>query len=63
MFDLPTILKPNATEHDRALEQAINKGKSYFLRDGAPRKIEFSLTLKSYGPDAGGLASFIGGLL
>lgn len=27
MFDLPTILKPNATEHDRALEQAIRKGK------------------------------------
>ena len=27
MFDLPTILKPNATTHDRALEQAIRKGK------------------------------------
>ncbi len=27
MFDLPTILKPNATNHDRALEQAIRKGK------------------------------------
>lgn len=27
MFDSPTILKPNATEHDRALEQAIRKGK------------------------------------
>ncbi|MAY75219.1 MAG: phage tail protein I [Phycisphaerae bacterium] len=27
MSDLPTILKPNATEHDRALEQAIRKGK------------------------------------
>ncbi|ATF00789.1 phage tail protein I [Phaeobacter gallaeciensis] len=27
MFDLPTILKPNATTHDRALEQAICKGK------------------------------------
>ncbi len=27
MFDLPTILKPNATEHDRALEQAIRRGK------------------------------------
>lgn len=27
MFDLPTILKPNATEHDHALEQAIRKGK------------------------------------
>lgn len=26
MFDLPTILKPNATDHDRALEQAIRKG-------------------------------------
>lgn len=27
MFDLPTILKPNATLHDRALEQAIRTGK------------------------------------
>ncbi len=27
MFDLPTILKPNATELDRAIEQAICKGK------------------------------------
>lgn len=41
----------------------IEERKSYFLRDGAPRRIEFSLTLKSYGPDGGGLASFIGGLL
>lgn len=41
----------------------VEERKSYFLSDGAPRKIEFSLTLKSYGPDAGGLASFIGGLL
>ncbi len=36
---------------------------SQFLRDGAPRRIGFSLSLKSYGPDAGGLASFVGGLL
>lgn len=27
MFDLPTILKPTATLHDRALEQAMHKGK------------------------------------
>lgn len=27
MFDKPTLLKPNATKHDRALEQAIHKGK------------------------------------
>ncbi len=27
MFDLPTILKPNATELDRAIERAIRKGK------------------------------------
>lgn len=27
MFDLPSILKPNATDHDRALEQAIRQGK------------------------------------
>ncbi|WP_253261199.1 MULTISPECIES: phage tail protein [unclassified Roseobacter] len=41
----------------------VEERKSYLLRDGAPRKIEFSLTLKSYGPDTGDLASFIGGLL
>ena len=41
----------------------VAERKSYFLRDGAPRKIEFSVTLKSYAPAAGGLASFGGGLL
>ncbi len=32
----------------------VQECKSHFLRDGAPRKIEVSLTLKSYGPDTGG---------
>jgi len=41
----------------------VEERKSYFMRDGAPRKIEFSMTLQSYGPDAGGLSSFLGSLL
>lgn len=41
----------------------VEERKSVFLRDGAPRKIEFSITLQSYGKDGGGLASLIGGLL
>lgn len=42
----------------------LEEHKSYFLRDGAPRKITFSLTLQSYGPDAGGdLAATLGRLL
>ena len=32
---------------------SVEEQKSYFLPDGAPRKIEFSLTLKSYGSDGG----------
>lgn len=40
----------------------VQERKTYFLRDGAPRKIEFTLSLQSYGRDAGGLSSFIGGL-
>ena len=39
----------------------VEERKSHFLRDGAPRKIEFSLTLQSYGPDGGGILSAIGG--
>lgn len=41
----------------------VDETKSYFLKDGAPQKIEFTVKLQSYGRDAGGLASFIGGLL
>ncbi len=40
----------------------FDETKSYFLKDGAPRKIEFSLKLQSYGADGGGLSSFVGGL-
>ncbi|WP_238705027.1 phage tail protein [Parasedimentitalea marina] len=29
----------------------VEERKSYLMRDGAPRKIEFSLTLRSYGTD------------
>jgi len=32
----------------------VEEQKSHFLRDGAPRKITFSLALQSYGPDAAG---------
>jgi len=31
----------------------IEEIKSHFLPDGAPRRIEFTLTLRSYGPEAG----------
>ncbi len=37
----------------------VEETKSLFMRDGAPRRIEFALTLQSYGPDGGGI---IGGL-
>jgi phage protein U len=40
----------------------VEERKSVFLRDGAPRKIEFTLSLKSYGKDNGVLSSFLGGL-
>ena len=37
----------------------VEEKKSYFLRDGAPRKIEFTMTLKAYGSD-GGLSALAG---
>lgn len=41
---------------------AVNERKSFFMADGAPRKIEFTIQLKAYGPDAGLLSDLIGGL-
>jgi len=29
----------------------VEERKSYFMRDGAPRKIEFTVTLRAYGAD------------
>jgi hypothetical protein len=40
----------------------VQERKTFFMSDGAPRKIEFTLSLQSYGPDAGVLSSFIGDL-
>lgn len=39
----------------------VEERKSVFLPDGAPRKIEFSLSLQAYGSD--GQPSILGGLL
>ena len=39
----------------------VEERKSYFLRDGAPRKIEFSLALQSYGLDKSDLTTFFAG--
>ena len=47
---------------DRWVIDRVEERKSLFLRDGAPRKIEFTLSLKSYGRDNGLLSSFFGGL-
>ncbi len=42
---------------------SVEERKGVFMRDGAPRKIEFSARLQSYGPDGGGLSSsFLEGL-
>lgn len=41
----------------------VQERKTYFLRDGAPRRIDFTLNMQSYGADAGGLSSFLGDLL
>jgi phage protein U len=41
----------------------VTERKKYLMRDGAPRRIDFSITLQSYGADSGGLSSFIGDLL
>lgn len=40
----------------------VDEGKSVFMRDGAPRKIDFSMSLTTYGADNGRLSSFLGGL-
>lgn len=41
----------------------VEERKSVFMSDGAPRKIEFSMSLQSYGPDGGGLGARARGLL
>ncbi|TRD18407.1 phage tail protein [Palleronia caenipelagi] len=41
----------------------VDEQKDTFLRDGAPRRITFTLTLQSYGSDADGLSARLGGLL
>jgi hypothetical protein len=33
----------------------ISDVQSYFSKDGAPRKVEFTIDLAAYGPDGGGL--------
>lgn len=41
----------------------VSDTKSFFMPDGAPRKIEFTVTLQAYGPDGlGGLGGLIKGL-
>ncbi|MBQ4825043.1 phage tail protein [Leisingera sp. HS039] len=47
---------------DRWTITRVEERKSLFLADGAPRKIEFTMNLKSYGQDNGVLSSFFGGL-
>jgi phage protein U len=37
---------------ERWVIAGVEETKSVFLADGAPRKIEFSLTLRAYGEDA-----------
>jgi phage protein U len=39
--------------------QSVRDNRSVFFRDGAARKIEFSLTLAAYGEDAGGQAGLV----
>ncbi len=41
---------------------SVEERKSHFLRDGAPRKIEFALNLQSYGPDMGLASVSLGSL-
>lgn len=41
----------------------VQERKSYFMADGAPRKIEFTMRLQSYGNDREGALSRLGGLL
>jgi phage protein U len=40
----------------------VQETRTLFMADGAPRQIDFSMKLESYGPDAGGLSSFVGGV-
>lgn len=39
---------------------AIDETKTVFLADGAPRKIEFTITLQAYGTDAGRFGGLFG---
>ncbi len=39
---------------------SIEETKSVFLADGAPRKIEFTVTLKAYGSDSGAFGGLFG---
>lgn len=41
----------------------ITEKKKFLMADGAPRKIEFSMTLKSYGSDGPDLGSIVRGFL
>lgn len=41
----------------------VTERKSYLLRDGAPQKIEFTLSLQAYGEDGNGFASIVRALL
>ncbi|WP_282094300.1 phage tail protein [Epibacterium ulvae] len=47
---------------DRWVIEQVEEKKTYLMSDGAPRKIEFSLSLKSYGADRGGATSLLGAL-
>lgn len=40
---------------ERWVVTGVEERKSVFMADGAPRKIEFSLSLRAYGADFGGL--------
>lgn len=42
---------------------SVEERKTVFLKGGAPRKIEFTMTLQSYGADNGGLGGILGGFL
>jgi phage protein U len=41
----------------------ITENKKFFMADGAPRKIEFTMTLKSYGSNGPDLGSIVRGFL
>jgi phage protein U len=42
---------------------SVTEKKGLFMADGAPRKIDFTMTLKSYGSDGPSLGSIIRGFL